>query len=682
MPFDAKEARRRRSSSLVYTEPPESIEQLNDQSALPNLNAEWVNAKGAWVIHLVLIVIGKILFDIMPGVSQETSWTLTNISYMAGSYLMFHYVRGVPFDFNSGAYDNLNMWEQIDNGDQYTPAKKFLMFVPIALFLVSTHYTHYDLTYFVINMLATIAVVIPKLPSNPLNLYQTIDNIQQHSQTAHCNIIHPPTMTWSQLEPTPPHVSYLVLASFLILYALFSLLIRNRLHLSEPPIATVFGIIVGPRGLSQLTPYDWGFGDDVIQEFTRLIVGIQCFAVGLELPEHYFKTKWRDVATLLGPVMAFGWLVCAGFIMTIFKTDFATALIISACLTPTDPVLAASVLSNSQFSNRVPKRIRDLLSAESGCNDGVSFPFLYIGLSILTRSTVGGIFKKWFLITILYQCALGIALGLVIGHVFNRIYKFSHKHEMMGGASYLAFYLLLAIFSLGVASTLGVDDFLVVFFAGLGFASGGNSPTAETRLPVVIDLMLNSTMFVFFGAMIPWKSFNHYDEITPWRLIGLLILILLFRRMPIVYTTYRLKMLPHVKSTTEALFCGHFGPMGVGALFLAMEARAQLETDTSLPLPEPPAGLPIQKQRAIELIWPIICFVVLGSTLVHGLSTLAISLGGHFSRHKGERAPLMGAEREGFYGMVRDTEDADGGGLESNDEGEEGGPTGYLNGMA
>jgi hypothetical protein len=47
MPFDTKEARRRRSSSLVYTEPPESLEQLSDQSALPNLNAEWVNAKGA-----------------------------------------------------------------------------------------------------------------------------------------------------------------------------------------------------------------------------------------------------------------------------------------------------------------------------------------------------------------------------------------------------------------------------------------------------------------------------------------------------------------------------------------------------------------------------------------------------------------------------------------------------------
>ena len=77
---------------------------------------------------------------------------------------MFHWVRGIPFEFNAGAYDNLNMWEQIDNGDQYTPTKKFLLCVPIVLFLLSTHYTHYDLTYFTINFLATLGVVIPKLP--------------------------------------------------------------------------------------------------------------------------------------------------------------------------------------------------------------------------------------------------------------------------------------------------------------------------------------------------------------------------------------------------------------------------------------------------------------------------------------------------------------------------------------
>ncbi|KAJ9652137.1 sphingolipid homeostasis protein orm1 [Neophaeococcomyces mojaviensis] len=159
-----KSGRRRRSSSIIYQEPPESVEQISDQAANPNLNSQWVNAKGAWTIHPVIILGLKILFDVMPGMTQEISWTLTNITYMTGSYLMFHWVRGVPFEFNAGAYDHLNMWEQIDNGDQYTPAKKFLLTVPIVLFLLSTHYTHYDLTYFIINFLALMAVVIPKLP--------------------------------------------------------------------------------------------------------------------------------------------------------------------------------------------------------------------------------------------------------------------------------------------------------------------------------------------------------------------------------------------------------------------------------------------------------------------------------------------------------------------------------------
>lgn len=43
---DGKKSRRRRSSSLIYQEPPESIEHMSDQSALPNVNANWVNAKG------------------------------------------------------------------------------------------------------------------------------------------------------------------------------------------------------------------------------------------------------------------------------------------------------------------------------------------------------------------------------------------------------------------------------------------------------------------------------------------------------------------------------------------------------------------------------------------------------------------------------------------------------------
>lgn len=50
---------------------------------------------------------------------------------------MFHWVTGIPFenDLHGGAYDDLTLWEQIDDGAQYTPAKKWLFCVPIALWV-------------------------------------------------------------------------------------------------------------------------------------------------------------------------------------------------------------------------------------------------------------------------------------------------------------------------------------------------------------------------------------------------------------------------------------------------------------------------------------------------------------------------------------------------------------------
>jgi NhaP-type Na+/H+ or K+/H+ antiporter len=359
--------------------------------------------------------------------------------------------------------------------------------------------------------------------------------------------------------------------------------------------------------------------------------------------------------------MIFGWLACALFLHLLLRVGLPTALVIAACLTPTDPVLAASVLSNSQFSDRVPLRIRRLLGAESGCNDGVSFPFLYLGLSMLTRATLGATLKEWFLITILWQCVLGTLVGTIVGHAFHRLLRWSYSKSMIGRPSYLVFYLLLAVFAIGVASTLGLDDFLVAFSAGAAFSWDGwfAAQTASSNFEDIVDLVLNSAMFVYFGAIIPWDDFRHawpesptHIIITPWRLLALLVLILLFRRIPAVLA---LKPFTRdIKTWPEAIFCGHFGPMGVGALFLAIEARAQLETDTSEPLPRPPSAgeLSGRNQRAVEMIWPIICFVVLGSTMVHGLSTLAVSVGIHIKKPEGERAPLIGAETDGLDGMI------------------------------
>ena len=300
----------------------------------------------------------------------------------------------------------------------------------------------------------------------------------------------------------------------------------------------------------------------------------------------------------------------------------------------------------------MPRRLRHLLSAESGCNDGVSFPFLYIGLLILTEETKAEAAKEWILGTVLWQCTLGLLIGLVVGQFFNRTLRFATKWGYIDSASFLVFYFLLAVLSIGIGSTIGVDDFLVAFGAGYGFAWDGwfAKRTKETHLPNVLDLLLNSSMFVYFGAIIPWSHFSpstYTPDITAGKLIGLLALILLFRRIPIVLAMKR--FIPDIRTYREALFCGHFGPMGLGALFLVIEARAQLENGSSLPEPHPPDHT--SHKEAIEAIFPVVCFVVFGSTMIHGLSVAAISVGNHYSRKEGERAPLIGQESEAFLGM-------------------------------
>ena len=118
---------RSRSRSFITTEKPTTYDE--DQFALPNLNSNWVYYKGkkknynelssilrlkyrliliaiyfyklanptylfrlnyllisyhlgAWLVHIILIICVKVLLSSVPRVSSETSWTLTNLSYM------------------------------------------------------------------------------------------------------------------------------------------------------------------------------------------------------------------------------------------------------------------------------------------------------------------------------------------------------------------------------------------------------------------------------------------------------------------------------------------------------------------------------------------------------------------------------------------------------------------------
>lgn len=402
-------------------------------------------------------------------------------------------------------------------------------------------------------------------------------------------------------------------------------------------MATIAGLIFGPHCLGWLDPASWGNTDEITLEICRIVLCIQIVAVAVELPRKYMKKHWLSVAILLLPVMTCGWLIVGLFIWVLIPHfNFALGLLVAACVTATDPVLAAAVVGKGKFAERVPGHLRNLLTAESGCNDGMAFPFIFLSLDlIIHHGHAGEIVKDWFTLTILWECAFGVVLGVVLGYTLRKALVFAEKHALIDRESFLALFVFLAFNCAGIGSMLGVDDLLVSFAAGTAFGWNGDfaRKTEELHVSTVIDLLLNLSFFVYFGLIVPWPEFNNAAlGLNVWRLIVLAVVIVFLRRIPAVLLLK--PFTPDIKLWREALFCGHFGPIGVGAIFAAILARAELEghyTSEEVPLSHLP--LPsFPHYQLIATIWPIVCFVVITSIIVHGSSVAVLTLGKRLNR--------------------------------------------------
>ncbi|PBP18203.1 Na+/H+ antiporter nha1 [Diplocarpon rosae] len=394
---------------------------------------------------------------------------------------------------------------------------------------------------------------------------------------------------------------------------LCSSFIKERLYIGEATVATLCGIIFGPHAADLIDPGTWGNTDQITLEFSRIVLVVQCFAVGVELPKYYMEKHWRSVVLLLIPVMTFGWLVTSLFIWwMVIPLSWLESLACAACVTATDPVLASSVVGKGKFAKRIPKHLRDILSAESGCNDGMAFPFIYLALYLIQyRPDAKAVAFHWIVITILYECVFGAIYGFTIGYIGRHGIKYAERHELVDRESFLVFYFVLALFCAGSGSILGVDDLLVGFAAGVGFSNDGwfTQKTEESHVSNVIDLLINLAYFVYLGTIIPWEQYNNPEiGLTPWRLVVIAVFVIFFRRIPIMLALK--PFIPDIKTWREALFAGHFGPIGVGAIFIAILARAELETESPTPLASY-TDKDSENYMVVALIWPITTFLFL-----------------------------------------------------------------------
>ncbi|KAF7553375.1 hypothetical protein G7Z17_g3657 [Cylindrodendrum hubeiense] len=391
------------------------------------------------------------------------------------------------------------------------------------------------------------------------------------------------------LQPTNFNIILALLGGFISLFGLVSFLLKENYYLSEALIALLVGVAFGPNGANFIRPKDYaqcsldGVSDADCQDnlnaitlnFSRLVLGVQLVLAGVQLPSKYLRTEWKALSLLLGPGMTCMWIATSLLVWGLSGTSsFLHALAVGACVTPTDPVLSAVIVKGKFADQNIPKDLQNLIVAESGANDGLGYPFLFFALYLIkyvgsgaTSSDAGDAMGLWFAYTWAYTIILSILYGAVVGWLAKELLHWAENRNYVDRESFLVFAIALALFVLGTCGLVGTDDVLACFVAGNAFTWDDwfRIETEDDSLQPTIDMLLNVTIFLWYGAFLPWDEFGNSSVISTWRVVVLGLLVLLLRRLPWVFLMH--KRIPQIVDTKQAIFVGFFGPIGVSAIF-------------------------------------------------------------------------------------------------------------------
>lgn len=364
---------------------------------------------------------------------------------------------------------------------------------------------------------------------------------------------------------------------------------RLRPTVVTPPLAAlVLGIVLGPQVLDVVS-ITGSERIGVLHTATRLLLAVGLMAVALRYPFHDLRRQLGAVTLLVlvvMPLMAATVAVAAG---TLLGASLAVALALGAALAPTDPVLAAGVVTGEPAEAAVPARLRELLSLESGANDGLALPLVAVAVSLASSSSFASGLARGSA-EVVFGAAAGALLGAAAAWLMTRV---EEHHEMEEGPR-LFFTLALAAGVLGAVELVGGNAVLGVFAAGLAFnrVVTARDRSIEARIDEAMNSFLVLPVFVLLGVVLPWDGWMRLGGPG----LGFVVAVLLLRRLPWVMLLAR----PLRVGWRDAAWLGWFGPIGVAAVFYIGHLHEQGVTD--------------------PVVWHAGTLVVAASVLVHGVT--------------------------------------------------------------
>jgi hypothetical protein len=227
-----------------------------------------------------------------------------------------------------------------------------------------------------------------------------------------------------------------------------------------PVISLVAGVIFSPHATNLVRPEEYALHEvesleSITLYFTRLVLGVQLVLAGVQLPSKYLKTEWKSLALLLGPGMTVMWIVTSLLVFAFVPhINFLQALAVGACVTPTDPVLSNSIVKGKFADANIPKELQKIVIAESGANDGLGYPFLFLPLYLIMHVGHGGqgsddsvktAIGLWFGETWGYTIILSVVYGATVGWIAKELLHWAEERKYVDRESFLVFAITLAV---------------------------------------------------------------------------------------------------------------------------------------------------------------------------------------------------------------------------------------------
>jgi NhaP-type Na+/H+ or K+/H+ antiporter len=356
--------------------------------------------------------------------------------------------------------------------------------------------------------------------------------------------------------------------------------IAHRSFLSLTALFVIAGFVLGHGGLEVL---DFDQESGFVKQLAIVALIVILFRDGLEVEKEMLQRAWHLPARNLAIGMPLTCGVIAVATKAVTDLDWTESFLVGALLSPTDPVLSSSVVTNP----RVPRIVRHSLNLESGLNDGLALaPVLALAAALRLDDQD---FTWWTFV--LQDIGLGVVFGigcaLIASLLLPREGIPDHQRALYGlGVAFLT-YGVTALPPHG-------NGVIAVFVAGivLGIRRPDIRAYVAARAEDIVEIV-KLGVFVVFGSLLTFHGL--FDD--GWAAVAVVVVTLLIARPVAIW----LALAGTGTDRATKAFIAWFGPKGVATMTFSLLVLSQ----------------PIAQG---ERIFNIAALVVFCSILAHGLT--------------------------------------------------------------